>query len=251
MSKKSPQLDLLAAQVSSSRQTVVFTGAGISTESGIPDFRSPNGIWAKYEPIYYDEFLSSADARLEYWRRKCESYEQFANAEPNIGHTLIAKWEVAGRVRAVITQNIDGLHQQAGSHEVLELHGTDRKVVCVECAELFAVEPLVQQFLLDQKVPKCPHCKGWLKHATISFGQTLPPAIFQRSAGFCKNADLVIAIGTSLVVEPAASLPRLAKQHGATLAILNRTETGLDELADIRLSGEIGSTLSALDAMLA
>ena len=175
----STEIERLAGVLERSQQAVIFTGAGISTESGIPDFRSPGGIWTKYEPIYYDEFLASEDARREYWRRKCEAYDQFANALPNVGHEVIANWERSGRVRAVVTQNIDGLHQMAGNHEVLELHGTDRKVVCVQCAAAFEVEPLVQQFLSNPEAPLCPHCQGWLKHATVSFGQTLPPAVFQ------------------------------------------------------------------------
>ena len=244
-------LPRIAGLLKQSSAAIAFTGAGISTESGIPDFRSPHGIWAKYQPVYYQQFLSSAEARFEYWRQKCEAQQAFGDAQPNVGHKLLAKWESAGLLRAIITQNIDGLHQLAGSQDVLELHGTARRAVCVECAKLYEVEPLVAQFLIDQQVPQCEQCSGWLKHATVSFGQTLPPDVFQRSATLCKQADLMLAIGSSLVVEPAASLPRLGCQRGAKLIILNRTETGLDALADFVLQTEIGETLEKIDQLLA
>jgi len=250
MSETASMLSQVAECLKDSRSAIAFTGAGISTESGIPDFRSPNGIWAKYQPVYYQDFLASADARFEYWRQKCEAARSFGDARPNVGHEILAQWEQSGRLRAVVTQNIDGLHQLAGSRDVLELHGTARRTVCVACQALYEVEPLVEQFLATQQVPQCTSCGGWLKHATISFGQTLPPEVFQRSAMLCKQADFVLAIGTSLVVEPAASLPRLACQRGAKLMILNRTETGLDALAEFRLSGEIGETLAAIDRLL-
>jgi NAD-dependent deacetylase len=240
----------IAELIKHSSSAIAFTGAGISTESGIPDFRSPNGIWAKYQPVYYQDFLASADARSEYWRQKCEGQQAFGDAQPNVGHQILARWESTGLLRAVITQNIDGLHQQAGSNEVLELHGTARRIICVECGTLYEVESYVAQFLIDQQIPQCEQCGGWLKHATVSFGQTLPPDVFQRSATLCKRADLVLAIGSSLVVEPAASLPRLACQRGAKLVIINRTETGLDALASFTLQSEIGKTLEAIDQLL-
>lgn len=250
MSDSESMLPRIAELLRDSSNAITFTGAGISTESGIPDFRSPNGIWAKYQPVYYQDFLASADARVEYWRQKCEGQQAFGDAQPNVGHQILAKWEAAGRLRAVITQNIDGLHQLAGSHDVLELHGTARRTICVECGTLYEVESYVAQFLIDEQVPQCEQCGGWLKHATVSFGQTLPPAVFQRSATLSKQADLVLAIGSSLVVEPAASLPRMACQRGAKLVIINRTETGLDDLATFILQSEIGGALEAIDQLL-
>ena len=240
----------VAKLLRNSSNAIAFTGAGISTESGIPDFRSPSGIWAKYKPVYYQDFLARADARQEYWRQKCEGQQAFGDAEPNAGHKVLAKWEDARIIQAVITQNIDGLHQLAGSCDVLELHGTARRTLCVECGASDEVEKYVAQFLNDQQVPQCEQCGGWLKHATVSFGQTLPPDVFQRSATLCKRADLVLAIGSSLVVEPAASLPRLACQRGGKLVILNRTETGLDPLASFILQGEIGKTLQRIDELM-
>src|SRR4051812_36543261 len=163
----------VARWLASSRSAVVLTGAGISTESGIPDFRSPGGVWSKYRTVYYDEFLASAEARHEYWRQKCEMHREFAAAEPNAGHQILAQWEAAGRIRGLITQNIDGLHQMAGSRRVLELHGTARQAACLDCKARYEIGPLVEQFLAQNRVPDCQECGGRLKHATVSFGQQL------------------------------------------------------------------------------
>jgi NAD-dependent deacetylase len=146
----------VADWLATATSAVAFTGAGISTESGIPDFHSPGGVWSKYQPVYFDEFLASASARHEYWRQKCEAHSDFATADPNIAHQVLAKWEHAGRLAGVITQNIDGLHQLAGSRTVLELHGTARQIACLDCDARFAVEPLVRQFLETDEVPPCP-----------------------------------------------------------------------------------------------
>ena len=229
---------------------VAFTGAGISTESGIPDFRSPGGVWSKYQPVMYQEFLASAEARHEYWRQKCESHPDFVAAGPNAGHRVLARWEGAGRLGGVITQNIDGLHQDAGSRNVLELHGTNRAIACLDCLRRFDPEPLVEQFLRTDAVPDCPNCGGPLKHATISFGQALPPDVLEEAIRRSQQCGLFLAIGSSLVVEPAASLPRLAKRAGARLVILNRDPTGQDEIADLVLRAPIGATLSGIDELV-
>src|SRR5262245_23335285 len=167
------EIQQIADWLEAARSAVVLTGAGISTESGIPDFRSPGGVWSKYRTVYFDEFLESAEGRYEYWRQKCEMHRDFANAQPNAGHKVLANWEAAGRIRGVVTQNIDGLHQMAGSQNVLELHGTARQAACLDCRARYDIEPLVQKFLADDQVPDCPQCGGLLKHATISFGQSL------------------------------------------------------------------------------
>ena len=242
---------VVAQWLAASSNAVVFTGAGISTDSGIPDFRSPAGIWSKYQPVYFQEFMEDAEARYEYWRQKSEAHAEFAAAQPNRGHQLIAQWEAAGRLRGVVTQNIDGLHQLAGSKEVLELHGTARQIQCMDCDARFDTSPLVEQFLATDHVPECPACStGRLKHATISFGQLLPPDVLQNAAAWCRRADVTLAIGSSLVVTPAADLPAMTKRQGGRLVIINRDPTPLDSIADAVIQGSIREILQRLsDAM--
>ncbi len=242
--------DRAARMIRSARAMVVFTGAGISTESGIPDFRSPGGIWATSTPVLFEQFLADADARKEYWRQKAVAHRDFVGSQPNAGHRVLAKWESAGRIGGVITQNIDELHQQAGSIAVLELHGTARKVSCLECKRQWPAGPFNEQYLADSRVPVCNYCGGWLKHATVSFGQQLPPEILMQAAQWSRRADLFLAIGSSLVVEPAAGLPRLACERGARLIIFNRDPTPLDYLAALSVCTSIGLALSAIDAIL-
>ncbi len=240
----------LAEAIRAARQVVAFTGAGMSTESGIPDFRSPGGIWASSQPVLFQDFLRDADARREYWRQKSVAHADFATARPNVGHITLARWESAGHLRGIITQNIDGLHQDAGSRAVLELHGTARWVACLECAARFEPDPLVKTFLETHEVPRCPQCGGLLKHATISFGQNLPEDVLEESVAWTRSCDLFLAIGSSLVVEPAASLPRLAAQSGAKLAIINRDPTNQDNSAEYLFHTSIGETLAAVDQAL-
>lgn len=240
----------IAEWLGESRNAVAFTGAGISTESGIPDFRSPGGVWSKYQPVYFDDFMSRAESRHEYWRQKCESHDDFAAATPNHGHEVLANWEATGRLVGVITQNIDGLHQRAGSQRVWELHGTTREIACLDCGARFADEPLVQLFRESDKVPPCEACGGRLKHATISFGQALPVEVLREAMAASRVADLMLAIGSSLVVTPAADLPRLTVQSGGRLVIINATETPLDPLADAIIRAPIGETLSQIQDAL-
>ncbi|MCH8830171.1 MAG: NAD-dependent protein deacylase [Planctomycetes bacterium] len=244
------QTDQLAEWLRKKKSVVAFTGAGISTESGIPDFRSPGGVWAKSSPVYYDDFLRSPDARYEYWRQKAELHQDFAAAAPNVAHASLAHWEEIGILRGVITQNIDGLHQLAGSTNVLELHGTAREVACLQCAARFDAETMVRQFQETDRVPSCPECGGLTKHATISFGQSLLPEVLQESTRWAKEADLFLTMGSSLVVEPAASLPRIAKEQGAILVILNRDSTPLDSLADSVINASLGSMMTEIAARL-
>jgi NAD-dependent deacetylase len=240
----------VAAWLARAGSAVAFTGAGISTESGIPDFRSPGGVWSKYQPVMYQDFLARADARREYWRQKCEADRDFAQAGPNAGHRVLSRWESAGRLWGVITQNIDGLHQEAGSRNVLELHGTNRAIGCLGCGARYEPGPLVETFLRTDVVPDCPECGGLLKHATISFGQSLPADVLDAAFEKSRRCDLFLAIGSSLVVEPAASLPRVAQASGARLAIINRDPTPQDHLAELVLHAPIGETLGVIDAML-
>lgn len=241
----------VARWLAESERSVAFTGAGISTESGIPDFRSPGGVWATSQPVYFNDFLASAEARREYWRQKAAAHRSFAESQSNIGHQVLARWQSAGRLRAIITQNIDGLHQMAGSENVFELHGTARQIACLDCGDRFDAGPLVEQFARTARVPDCPHCGGLLKHATISFGQLLPADVLQSATQLCRQADLLFAIGSSLVVYPAATLPQLAKRHGAKLIIINRDPTDQDALADAVIHASIGQTLAAIDQWLA
>lgn len=236
--------------LAASSHCVAFTGAGISTESGIPDFRSPGGVWEKNQPVYFDDFLRSAEARYEYWRQKAASNADFTEAKPNRGHEVLATWETVGKLRGVITQNIDGLHQEAGSERVLELHGTARHVACLSCSAKFAAGEMVQKFVEDDDPPACPHCGGLLKHATVSFGQSLPADVLEQATELSQDADLFFAMGSSLVVQPAAGLPVLAKQSGARLVIVNRDPTPLDSIADAVVNASIGETLDAIDQLL-
>jgi NAD-dependent deacetylase len=222
----------------------------MSTESGIPDFRSPNGVWATNRPVYYREFLASAAARREYWRQKSQAHADFWNARPNAGHEILARWERAGRLAGVITQNIDGLHQLAGSRKVWELHGTAREVSCLSCARRWDADMWVQRFLSDGQAPDCPDCGGPLKHATVSFGQALPETVLEDAGELAQQCDLFLALGSSLVVYPAAGLPELAQRSGARLVIINREPTPLDELAGVVLRAGLGETLAAIDAEL-
>ncbi|MEX0611187.1 MAG: NAD-dependent deacylase [Pirellulales bacterium] len=249
MTRVPPEIEQIADWLASSRSAVVLTGAGISTESGIPDFRSPGGVWSKYRTVYFDEFLASPDGRYEYWRQKCEMHRDFAAAQPNAGHRVLSRWETAGRIHGLITQNIDGLHQLAGSRRVLELHGTARQAACLDCRARYDIEPLVAIFLAEMRVPDCPECGGRLKHATISFGQMLPPDVLMEANRWSREADLMLAIGSSLVVTPAADLPRIAKDRGARLVIINRDPTPLDPLADAILRGPIGELLTVINGV--
>ena len=220
----------------------------MSTESGIPDFRSPGGIWTKYRTVYYDEFLESAQARHEYWRQKAEGHRDFAAAKPNAGHHVIAQWEARDLIHGVITQNIDGLHQIAGNQNVLELHGTARVIMCLDCSARYDAESMVREFLSTDRVPLCRECTdGRLKHATISFGQELPGQVLQEAVDWCSQSELLFAIGSSLVVTPAADLPALTKDHGGRLVIINRDATPLDGLADEVIHASIGETLTAIE----
>ncbi len=240
-------IEQCAGWLRESSACVAFTGAGISTESGIPDFRSPGGVWSRSQPVLFQDFLQDEDARVEYWRQKCESHEDFARAEPNPGHRVLANWDARHLLRGVITQNIDGLHQMAGSQHVLELHGTARRVACLECQADWEASAWVEEFRASGNAPLCPECGAWLKHATISFGQALPENVLNEALILSQSADLFFAIGSSLVVEPAASLPRLAARQGARLVIINRDPTPLDETASMVFHHGAGEVLTAID----
>ncbi len=242
-----PQIAELAQLIAQSRRAVVFTGAGISTESGIPDFRSPGGIWTRMAPIDFGDFLASEEARRETWRRRFVMEETFRAAFPNRGHRAVAALVRRGPVSAVITQNIDGLHQASGvpADRVIELHGNTTYATCLDCDKRYELDAVRAAFERDEAAPVCDDCSGWIKTATISFGQAMPVEPMRRAEQETLAADLCIVLGSSLVVYPAAGFPELAKRNGAALVIVNREPTGLDRVADLVLNRPIGETLAA------
>lgn len=239
-------VEQLREMIGSAKRIVAFTGAGISTESGIPDFRSPGGIWTRYKPIYFDDFMSSDEMRRESWRRKFATDETMLTAEPNAGHRALAKLVEQGRMSAIITQNVDGLHQRSGvpDSKVIELHGNSTYASCLDCGHRHELDPIRKAFLGSGKLPLCVKCDGIVKTATISFGQAMPEIQMARAQDETMACDLFIVLGSSLVVYPAAGFPRIAKRRGARLVIVNREATDQDDDADMVIHAEIGPTLS-------
>ena len=244
---RSESIARLSEILQASRRAVVFTGAGISTESGIPDYRSPGGVWSKYRPIDFEAFVTSEDARREYWQRKFDTHETVMQAKPNRGHQAVAQLVREGKVVAVITQNIDGLHQASGvpRERVIELHGNTTYAHCLGCGDEYDLEPIRRSFQAGGTLPVCQACGSLVKTATISFGQAMPQEEMRRATAAARACDFFLAVGSSLKVYPAAGLPVLAKQAGARLVILNREQTDLDDLAELVIYGEIGPTLEA------
>lgn len=238
----------LATLVREARSVVAFTGAGISTESGVPDFRSPNSPWMRHKPIPFEAFLASGEARREAWRRKFAMDDLYADARPNRGHLALASLVASGKMPAVITQNIDGLHQASGISQdrVVELHGNGTYAACLSCRQRYEIDWVRARFGAAGEAPSCEACGGIVKSATISFGQAMPQEAMRRANALCLACDLFMAIGSSLVVYPAAGFPLLAKRHGARLVIINRDPTELDDAADLVINGEIGPVLERL-----
>jgi NAD-dependent deacetylase len=232
--------------IEAARTVVPFTGAGISTECGIPDFRSPGGIWTKYQPIQFEDFLASREMRDESWRRRFAMEEQFSTARPGRGHLALAGLHRAGKVPAVITQNIDNLHQASGipGGAVVELHGNTTYATCLDCARRYELAWVRERFTGGGRSPDCEECGGYIKTATISFGQAMPEGPMRRAEQLTLSCDLFLAIGSSLVVWPAAGFPLMAKRNGARLVILNRDATEFDEVADLVIHEDIGSVLA-------
>ena len=237
-----------AEKIRESEDIVVFTGAGISTESGIPDFRSPGGIWTRYRPVTFQEYMSSEASRIEAWKRRLDGWEQYKNAKPNIGHYFVHSLDAKGKLVGLITQNVDGLHSKAGlpDEKIVELHGSNRKVICLQCDREFDPDEIIKQLVGDFASPKCVACGGILKSATVSFGQAMPENAMRMAQEWTEQAEVFIVMGSSLVVYPAAGFPELAKRNGASLVIINREPTPLDRAADLVLHRSIGDTMGAM-----
>ena len=223
-----------------------FTGAGISTECGIPDFRSPGGLWTKNRPIPFDEFLSSREVRNEAWRRRFAMEQHFAAARPGRGHLALASLYRRGKAPAVVTQNIDNLHQLSGivPEHIVELHGNNSYALCLDCSARYEIAWVKERFTASGgEAPDCPACEGPIKAATVSFGQAMPETAMRRAEELAQACDLFLAIGSSLVVWPAAGFPMMAKDSGARLVIINREPTEQDDIADLVIRHDIGETL--------
>jgi NAD-dependent deacetylase len=222
-----------------------FTGAGISTESGVPDFRSPGSPWLKNQPIPFDAYVLSREARREAWRRKFTMDDLYRGAKPSRGHLALASLVASGKMPAVITQNIDGLQQEAGvpAEKVIELHGNGTYATCLDCGERHELDWVRSRFEETGEPPDCRECEGLVKSATISFGQAMPEGPMRRAQALTLACDLFLAVGSSLVVYPAAGFPVMAKRNGAALVIVNREPTDLDEIADLVVNADIGDVL--------
>jgi NAD-dependent deacetylase len=227
----------LAELIRQRRPCVVLTGAGISTESGIPDFRSPTGIWAQYDPMEYATISAFRRDPAKVWEFYSLRFDALSTAEPNAGHLALAALEHAGLVSAVVTQNIDGLHLRAGSHDVIEVHGSIRTASCLECGK---------QVELDPATPECPRCGAILKPDVVMFGELLPAGAMERATELAGAASLLLVVGSSLEVYPVAGLPEVTLQSGGALAIVNRGSTPYDGLATVRIDAGAGETLGAV-----
>lgn len=227
---------------------VILTGAGISTESGVPDFRSPGGLWEQFRIVEYDEYIASEEARIEDWHRRFFMADQIGQVEPNIGHTKIAKWINADKCSQLITQNVDGLHLRGGApkEKTIEIHGNATTASCITCGEFHSIETCRTLFEATGESPKCQSCDGLVKADIVMFGEKMPVKKTAEAFKITETADLFIAIGTSLVVNPAAGLPLHAKHNDAKFAIINRDPTGLDSYADCVVNGEIGEVMGRL-----
>ena len=236
----------MRALVDGAGTIVPFTGAGISTECGIPDFRSPGGIWTRMRPIDFSDFVASQEARDESWRRRFAMEEQFGGARPGRGHMALASLYRIGKSPGVVTQNIDNLHQASGisAEHVVELHGNTTYATCLDCAARYELPWVRERYEAARRAPSCPSCGGHIKTATVSFGQAMPEDAMRRAEEMTLSADLFVAIGSSLVVWPAAGFPLMAKRNGAQLVIINRDPTEFDDIADLVVRHDIGAVLA-------
>jgi NAD-dependent deacetylase len=239
-------IDELSGLIGDAQAVVAFTGAGISTECGIPDFRSPGGFWAQNKPVYFDDFMRDPDVRREGWKRFLLLRDQYLDVKPGRGHRALADLHTAGKLESVITQNIDNLHQASGipPGNIIELHGNGTYAKCVECGARHELDWCAQKLEETQNCPLCQACGGFVKSATISFGQAMPREEMAQAENYAKTCDLILAIGSSLLVYPAAGIPLLAQRTGAKLVIINREPTEQDSGADLVIHDDIGDVLT-------
>lgn len=240
-------VEKLAELLARSQKILVFTGAGISTGSGIPDFRGPTGVWQKRTPVYYQEFIADEDARREYWEYKLEGYHLFRDARPNAAHLALVELERRGKLACLVTQNIDGLHQAAGTsrEKLIELHGTNSEVECVECKRRESPERCMRDFEETREPPTCTSCGALMKPAVVMFGQALDMTLLGAALRAAERADLILALGSSLVVTPAADVPLAGARNGVPYVIVNRGDTPHDRLATLRIDDDVTSVLPA------
>ncbi|MEN2994936.1 MAG: NAD-dependent deacylase [Thermodesulfovibrio sp.] len=229
--------------IKKSNYTVAFTGAGVSTESGIPDFRSPGGLWQRFRIVTYQEFILDRQARYEFWRMKKELIQEMINAKPNNAHKALAELEKMGFLKHVITQNIDGLHQMAGNKSVIELHGNQRGCICLDCEKFYSINEVIDMLKKDDLDLRCELCGGIIKPTVVFFGELMPEKELTMAQKIANECDLMFVIGTSLQVEPAASIPRIAYQSGAKLIFINKAKTDWDWMAEIIFYDSAGKVL--------
>ncbi len=238
---------MLAEQLAKGGKVIFFTGAGISTESGIPDYRSKGGVWDRFRPVYFNEFMASRESRVAYWEQNIKFFGDLVKAEPNAAHLAISELFKMGLVETVITQNIDGLHQASGipDDKVIELHGSTRRVRCMSCGKLSTIEAAHERIAAGDPAPEC-ECGGFLKPDTISFGQAMPVEEVETAGRLSRESDCFIVVGSTLVVQPAALMPVYAKEGGAFLAIINLSETPCDDMSDVLIREKAGEAMSKL-----
>jgi NAD-dependent deacetylase len=242
-----------AELIKGAEKILVFSGAGLSTESGIPDFRSPGGVWSKYDPsdFYFDKFISDEKSRVKYWQMSTEFYQPMKDALPNRAHLAIKALEDTGKLVAVVTQNIDRLHHKAGNSpdKIIEIHGTAFSVSCLSCGKTYDRDDIQERIRSGVEVPYCDECSGILKPDTVSFGQAMPQDKMEQAIRHARECDLCIVLGSSLVVYPAASVPVSAVESGAKLMIINRDETSLDSMADMVIHESVSKALGEMVEM--
>lgn len=238
----------LAELINKASRIVGFTGAGVSTESGISDFRSKGGLWDRFTPVYYQEFLDNEKKRKLYWRRKMEMWPSLRDAEPNEGHRFFASLYQEGKLAGLITQNVDGLHEEAGvpRERIVRIHGTNSEIVCLSCGRITPAGELMEDLSEEDIPPRCGECGGLLKPNTISFGQSLDTEEIRRAEEMASSCELMLSFGSTLVVYPAAGFPAQAARRGAALGIVNLSETPLDEMADVLIKRPIGEVVGEL-----
>ncbi len=241
------KISRIAKVIKKGGKNLFFTGAGISTESGIPDYRSQGGIWDKFRPVYFDEFMSAKKSRVAYWQRWTTLYKDISAAAPNPGHMSLARLDELGLVQAVVTQNVDGLHQASGidPEKIIELHGNTTRIRCLSCLKITAVDEVQQRLASGDSAPECA-CGGFLKPDTISFGQAMPTAAVEKAVALSRACDFFLIVGSTLLVQPAAQMPFYAKENDAFLAIINLSETPCDDICNVLIQQKAGDILQQI-----